>query len=199
MDRDRVEKIFMSPPNVTTDRMILRRIVAADCDDVFEYSSNDEVTKYLSWEKHLDKKFTKRYLKIVNKAYKEGRYYDWALELKSNGRMIGTCGFSGFDYQNNTCEIGYVINPEYWGKSYATEAARAVISFAFEILGAHAVDAKCFRENTASSEVMSKCGMNFMCEKNEYINKFRKNVNLLYYRITRSEFYTHNKTQKNSI
>ena len=195
MYKEKIEQIFMSPPTVETERLILRRIVSSDCDDIYEYSSKDEVTKYLSWEKHTDKKFTKRYMKIINKAYKEGRYFDWAVELKSGGKMIGTCGFSGFDYQNNTCEIGYVINPDFWGNSYAAEAANAVIRFAFDVLGAHAVRAKCFLENTASCEVMKKCGMSFLCEKNEYVNKFRKNVDLIYYGITRSEYYTHNKTE----
>ena len=195
MNKERVERIFSSPPAVETERLYLRRIDASDYEDVFEYSSKDEVTEYLSWEKHADKKFTKKYLKIIDKAYKEGRYFDWALELKSSGKMIGTCGFSGIDYVNNTCEIGYVINPDYWGRSYASEAASAVIEYAFDILGAYAVYAKCFRENNASREVMKKCGMNFIYEKSEYIKKFRKSVDLLYYRITRSEYYSYNITE----
>ena len=58
-------------------------------------------------------------------------------------------------------EIGYVLNPNYWGNGIATEAAFAVIAFAFEKLNMHRVEAKFMQGNDASLGVMKNLGMTF--------------------------------------
>jgi ribosomal-protein-alanine N-acetyltransferase len=75
--------------------------------------------------------------------------------------MIGTCGFTRIDRQNSIVEIGYVINPDYWGMGIATEAASKVINFAFETLKVNRVEARFMFGNEASLKVMHKIGMKF--------------------------------------
>lgn len=165
MDSEFIKSVFSPPPCLETERLLLRAIKPRDADDMFEYSSDSEVTRYLTWEPHSSKRYTRLYISGVENAYRRGAFFDWALVLRANGKMIGTCGFTSFDEQRSSCEIGYVLNPRYRGYGLAPEAAFRVIRFAFEVLGARRVEAKFMEGNTASLRVMEKCGMRF--EKTE--------------------------------
>lgn len=189
MDRNEIKRIFYSPPVRYTERLILRPVSSGDVCDMYEYSSDPDVTRYLVWEPHRNIAFTKRQIKNILNAYKDGRYYDWALELKCNGKMIGTCGFTSFDHQNNACEIGYVLNPRYHGYSLATEAALSVTDFAFETLKTEAVFARCMIPNLSSRRVMEKCGMTFdKAEKRAFVKQNRQ-VDVLRYSISSDDYF----------
>ena len=89
--------------------------------------------------------------------------------------MIGTCGFTSFDFRNNSAEVGYVLNRSYWGKGIAPEALDAVIAFGFDELILRRIEAKFIIGNDNSRRVMEKCGMQFegvlrssMMVKHEY-------------------------------
>ena len=75
--------------------------------------------------------------------------------------MIGTCGFTRIDEENSILEIGYVINPRFWGMGIATEAAERIIKFAFEELNINRIEAKFMFGNEASLAVMKNNGMKF--------------------------------------
>ncbi|MBE6613159.1 MAG: GNAT family N-acetyltransferase, partial [Ruminococcaceae bacterium] len=76
-------------------------------------------------------------------------------------KMIGTCGFTTLDFANNAAEVGYVLNPAYWGMGIAPEAVRRVIDFGFRELNVHRIEAKYMVENARSRRVMEKVGMTF--------------------------------------
>ena len=91
--------------------------------------------------------------------------------------MIGTCGFTCFDFPNNSAEIGYVINPDFHGQGIATEVSARVIRYGFEMLALERIECKFMMENRASLRVMEKIGMTFegirrsgMLVKGEYRN-----------------------------
>ena len=151
--------LFKNIPTLETERLILRRMKPSDLADVFDYAKRSEVSEFLLWYPHDELAFTRRYLKIVDTKYKRGEFYDWAVVNKADGKVIGTAGFTRFDIFNNTGEIGYVLNSEYWGRGLAAEASRAVITFGFEVLGLRRIEAKYMIENTSSRRVAEKCGM----------------------------------------
>ena len=65
------------------------------------------------------------------------------------------------DEENRVAEIGYVLNPDFWGMGLATEAAAEVIKFGFETMNMHRIEAKFMFGNDASLAVMRKLGMKF--------------------------------------
>ena len=75
--------------------------------------------------------------------------------------MIGTCGFTRFDYENNAAEVGYVINPEYRGRGIAPEALARVLEFGFTELKLNRIEARYIVGNEVSRRVMEKCGMTY--------------------------------------
>lgn len=184
-----IYKIFTKMPEIETERLILRRMRADDATDMFEYARRKDVTEFLTWFPHPDKQYTKDYLEYLGTRYRVGDFFDWAITLKENGKMIGTCGFTSFDYANDCAEMGYVLNPDYRGHGIAPEALRAVLQFGFDNLGLHRAEAKFIEGNDASRRVMEKVGMKFegirrggMLIKGEY-----KSIGIC--AILRDEFY----------
>ena len=150
-------RIFKKFPVLKTERLLLRRITKDDVYDVFDYSSSENLTKYLLWYPHKTITYTSKYLSVVNKLYKKVKFYDWGIEFE--GRMIGTVGFTRLDLNNAIGEIGYVISEKYAGCGIATEAAKRIIEFGFNELSLNRIEARYIKENLGSKRVASKAGM----------------------------------------
>jgi RimJ/RimL family protein N-acetyltransferase len=135
-------------------RLILRKFNSDDWQDLYEYLSKEEVVKYEPYstfsQEDCKKEATDR---SDNNAF-------WAVCLKENNKMIGNVYFQGQEPKEfMSWEIGYVFNPAYYGKGYATEACRRMFQYAFEELGAHRISARCNPENTASWKLMERLSM----------------------------------------
>lgn len=154
-----VADIYKDLPKLETPRLLLRKLRGEDCVDMFAYASNDEVTKYVTWETHRNIKDTEAFIEFVLGKYAASEVAPWAIEYKENGRFIGTIDFVWWKPTHNSAEIGYVISHEYWGKGITTEAAKAIIQFGFEQMELVRIQAKCFVDNIPSERVMQKAGM----------------------------------------
>ena len=161
MKREHIHKIFSNIPTIRTERLVLRKMSLDDTDDMYEYAKRSDVTLYLTWSPHAEKAYTFQYLKYLQTRYRAGDFYDWAICDKESGKMIGTCGFTRFDFPNDAAEIGYVINPDYAGRGLATEAVEAIIAYGFKMLSLNRIECRFIPENVASRRVMEKNGMIF--------------------------------------
>lgn len=159
MEKEEIVRLFRDPPVLECDRIVLRRMLKSDAADMFEYASNPAVTKYLTWDVHPTKRFSANYLAYLNTRYRAGEFFDWAIVTRNGNKMIGTCGFTRFNFSAYSAEIGYVLNPTYWGRGVAAEAARRVIRFGFDVLELHRIEAKFMEGNRQSLRVMEKLGM----------------------------------------
>ena len=146
-------------PTLETKRLILRRISRKDTRDIFEYSKDSRTSKYLLWYPHSSISDTKRQVRNILKRYKKGNLYDYAVILKKNGKMIGTCGFTKIEPLDDRAEIGYVINPDFWGHGYATEAVKRILAFGFEELGLERIEARFIKGNESSFKLMQRVNM----------------------------------------
>ncbi len=156
-----LSKLFQHIPTLETPRLLFRAVKRSDLYDIYEYSSDPNTSEFLLWEPHKNLDYTREFIELVISKYKSGDYNDWALVYKETGKMIGTCGFTRIDEENNIVEIGYVINPKFWGMGIATEAAEKIIEFAFEELKVNRIEAKFMFGNDASLAVMKNVGMKF--------------------------------------
>ena len=133
-----------------------------DAFDMYEYARMPKTSTYLTWGPHTDIEYTKNYLAFVISKYRTGEFFDWAVVIKGEEeKMIGTCGFSRIDFSNDIGEIGYVINPDFWGQGYATEAVQTIMQFGFDKLDFNRIEGKFIIGNDASLAVMKKCGMQY--------------------------------------
>lgn len=154
----------------------LRAIQYEDYKDMFEYGSDSETTKHLSWK--LDSlEEAKSVIKIVHLSRPErGLPLAYALICKGNNKMIGTCDYHTIDWETLNGEIGYVINRDYWGKGYMTKACKALIDFGFHYLNLNTVTISHDINNIGSQRVIEKSGFIFLEErihpKNKTLNRF---------------------------
>jgi len=91
---------------------------------------------------------------------REGLPSQFAIEIESEGTLLGYCGFFHQDVDGTSeIEIGYRLHPDYWNKGLATEAATAVRDHAFRDLKLSRVISLIHPENIASRRVAEKIGM----------------------------------------
>ena len=92
------------------------------------------------------------------------------------------------EHFHQRAEIGYWLGVPYWGKGYATEAAKAVIGYAFETLGVQRVFAFHFTRNPASGRVLARAGMQREGTMRQHLVKWDERVDVDYYGILRDDW-----------
>ena len=92
--------------------------------------------------------------------YREDGYGLWAMELRATGELVGDCGLVTQVFPDrNEIEVGWHVKRELQGLGLATEAARAVMHYAFEDLGLTTLISLIRPENIPSARVAEKLGM----------------------------------------
>ncbi len=145
---------------LNTPRIKLRRICYDDLTDMFEFTSNPSVTKYLEWESHNDIVQTQEFIKKTVDAYTSMESsFSWGIEYISNSKFIGVIRI--YDYISNygRAEISYIINPDYQGQGIMTEAVLKIFSYCFNKLNLVRIQAKCSTLNENSIKLLQKTGM----------------------------------------
>ncbi|SFQ41281.1 ribosomal-protein-alanine N-acetyltransferase [Psychrobacillus psychrotolerans] len=154
-----IEKIYSDLPILETERLILRKVTEEDIEDMYLYGSDEEVSKYVTWNTHETIADTKGFVEFVLNKYENKQVSPWGIEYKENGKFIGTIDFVWWQPNHKIAEIGYVISKDYWGKGLTTEVAKELVKFGFEEMDLVRVQARCDVENIASARVMEKAGM----------------------------------------
>jgi ribosomal-protein-alanine N-acetyltransferase len=89
----------------------------------------------------------------------------WPIYFLENDQFAGCAGLRPYQLDQHIYELGFHLLPDYWGRSLAQEAGRAVIAFAFEKLAAEALFAGHHPANSASRRVLAKLGFQFTHEE----------------------------------
>jgi len=139
---------------IETARLQIRRHHPDDWRDLFEYLSLPEIYAYEPGGPISEEDARK-----LARERAEGESF-LPVILKESGKMIGHLYFNRFGPEEFlTWELGYIFNPQYYNRGYATEAARAIIRYGFERLHAHRIVAHCNPKNIASVRVLEKAGL----------------------------------------
>ena len=147
-----------------TERLILRPFVSSDAQPMFDnWASDPEVTKFLTWPTHTDVDVTRRVIDLWVKVGEcDPSSYNWCIALRDSDEPIGSIAVVSQDEFTSTLEIGYCLSRRFWGQGLVPEAARAVLDFLLNVVGASAVTAKHDLNNPNSGRVMQKCGMQLL-------------------------------------
>jgi RimJ/RimL family protein N-acetyltransferase len=116
----------------------------------------------------------------------------FAVTLKPDGTFIGAVGLS-LESEHSRAELGYWIGKPFWDLGYATEAARAVISYGFRQLGLNRIHARCFSFNKASAHVLEKLGMTHEGHLRKHILQWGEFEDIEVFGILKSEFIAKSK------
>ena len=156
-----IEEIYGDLPRLETERLILRKVTREDAEDIFAYGSDEEVSRYVTWDTHQSMEDSLGFISFIEQQYANKSIAPWAIEFKEDGRMVGTVDFVLWRPKHQLAEMGYVLNKEYWGRGIMTEAAGELVRFGFTQMDLVRIQARCFVENPGSSRVMEKIGMSY--------------------------------------
>ncbi len=153
------QNVFSHLPVLETRRLRLRPLSMRDDKDMFRYASDPAVSRHVLWEAHETPRQTRAVLRAALRQYREGAPSSFAIERRSDRRMIGTIGFMWINTEHRSGEVGYSLARDCWNQGYATEALSAVIDFGFRTLRLNRIESQHETDNPASGRVMEKCGM----------------------------------------
>lgn len=152
------------PPLVTIDtvRLRLREFTLADATAVFQIMRQTAVFRFADWEPPLSPYDTEEMLQ---------RYLAWQFDAPrlhlvlaitlpaEQGKLIGTIGLNTTNEATAEAELGFNLDPDYWRRGLATEAAQAMIEYGLATAGWRRIFATCDVDNKASEKVLRKLGM----------------------------------------
>ena len=139
-----------------SERLLLRPPESADIPRLIMLIGDYEVAKNLAVVPHpYTIEHARDYLQRSARVRAEGTGFNFAIIRKWDGVYIGGCGLR---LDRGVFEMGYWLGKPYWGKGYATEAAKRLAGFAFHDLKAERLEAGFFHDNPASGHVLEKLG-----------------------------------------
>jgi len=143
-------------PELTTARLLLRKIEDADKTFIFEGLSHPEVIKYYGVS-YTSLEETTAQMNFYNDLLVNETGIWWAICFNEDpAKVIGACGFNQLHKQFKKIEMGYWLLPPYWGKGIMTEAVPAIIGYAFTNMDIHRIEAVVEDGNGESTKLLQK-------------------------------------------
>jgi RimJ/RimL family protein N-acetyltransferase len=150
----------MGSVNLRTERLELRPVCDEDVDRILEYRNRPEVTRWLLRTEVDPSSFRAAWRRAAEDPD------DHSVAMTLNGVVIGTVSLDVLDGMGQPGmptrtegQLGYIVDPRYGGRGYATEAVTAMMAYAFDRLGVRRITAACFADNLASVRILEKVGM----------------------------------------
>ncbi len=137
--------------HIETERLLLKPVAPEDVSAMFIWTSDPEVNPYLSYPLHHDVSVMQKWIASLRPENLEFGFY-----RSEDGLLIGTGGIG--KCSDGLHHLGYNLRRDMWGKGDATEAAKAMLSWARRALGINNFAAEHALENIASGNVIRKCG-----------------------------------------
>lgn len=146
-------------PTLETERLLLRPFTAADAPHVQRLAGDRAVASTTLTIPHpYEDGMAEQWIAMHEEEFARGSAVILAIVRRADDALLGTIGIT-LNAAHARGELGYWIGTPYWGRGYCTEAARAMLRYAFETLALHRVHACHFARNPASGRVLQKIGM----------------------------------------
>jgi len=175
-------------PELRTPRLVLRSLTVADAPAIHALVSAYEVAlNTLSIPHPYPEGAAEAWISTHQDDYDVGREITWGITAREDGRVMGVISLRPVKAHRHG-EMGYWLGVPYWNQGYMTEAARAVLDYAFGQVGLDRVYATHFARNPASGRVMQKIGMNREGCLRQHVLRWGVPRDLVYYGILRDEW-----------
>jgi RimJ/RimL family protein N-acetyltransferase len=147
-------------PELGTERLHLRRIKQADTEAWLAVFNHPEVMRYLTDFGHSTTNLNEveSIIKWTDDIFTQQTGIRWAITLKPDSRMIGSCGFHLYKRRDRCAEIGYELQHDYWRQGIMSEALSAVLEFGFKQMQLHRAEANVTEGNQPSGGLLRRLG-----------------------------------------
>lgn len=150
------------PTTIKTKRLILRKPRLSDAPQEFEYKSDPEVTKFMTFKTYTKFSQATPFIKKCLKEWKIKNHDNfnrtWFITTKRSNKSIGNISLT---IKKNKANFGYILSKKKWGKGYMSEALAAIIELAQKIPNVKVIWGQCDIDNKASAHVMQKAGLKY--------------------------------------
>lgn len=169
-----------------TQRLILRPFTEADASDLYEYAKDPRVGPPAGWPPH---KSLEESREIIGSVFSAANTF--AVVDKPSGKAIGSAGFVG---RHQTLlpgpddEIGYALNPEFWGRGLMPEVVRELLRYGFEDLGLRTIWCNHWEQNQKSRRVIEKCGFVHRFTQKTWEELMGEERTVCFYALTKEEW-----------
>lgn len=148
---------------IETFRLYLREFDLSDAKNMFDLNNDKEVIKYTGDDHFSSELEALDFIKNYD-HYKIHGFGRWAVILKKSNEFIGWSGLK-LNEENNI-DIGFRFYKKYWGLGFASESAKAVLEYGFNVLKLECIVGRVAPENIASVRILEKLGMKFKKQGN---------------------------------
>lgn len=138
-------------PTLETDRLILREIVASDAPTLYDIHSDAKAMRWFGSDPIINLQQAEKLVETFaswRKLPNPGAR--WGIERKSDSQLLGTCGLFKWNRGWRSCIVGYELAQSAWGAGFMLEALSAALTWGFEHMELHRVEAQIHPENVAS-------------------------------------------------
>ncbi len=142
---------FSPFPFLHTERLFLRRLSDADAPPLFRLRSDPKVMQFVGRPAPKELREVQDLIDSINMRIDKNESIFWGFESLSHSGLIGTIGFWQILPEHHRAEVGYLLDPDYWGQGIMTEALHAVVDYGFSKMKLHSVQAEIHAKNFASA------------------------------------------------
>jgi [ribosomal protein S5]-alanine N-acetyltransferase len=171
---------FQPFPELMTDRLLLRQINLSDAPEIFFLRSNKDVLQFIGREPAVSVKEAEVFINMITQSIKENESVMWGIALRTAPSiLIGNICYWRLQKENFRAEIGYSLHPQYWRKGIMKEAINKVLSYGFEVLKLHSVEARTEANNKASAAILEATGFakeGYLKEEFHFRGRFHDSV-----------------------
>lgn len=177
----------MHRPTLETPRLTLRPMIVGDAPELHRLVNDVEIARNTAMIPHpYPEGLAEEWIAAHQERFEKNIEIVFGIERREDRALVGVIGV--LPEPHDMAEFGYWIGQEYWNNGYATEAAAAVIEYAFRTLGVNRVEAIHFTRNPASGRVMEKCGMRYEGTLRQARKKWDEYLDVKVYSIIRSDW-----------
>ena len=177
-----------APQELRTARLLLRSLEREDVPAMVRLAGTKEIA---ATTLNIPHPYTEddalSFLAKAGEDFRAGRSVSFAISIWPGRELCGAVGLNIAEPHGHA-ELGYWIGLPFWGKGYATEAARGALAFGFQMLGLHRIYAHHFAGNTASQRVLEKIGMRHEGRFRQHIRKWDNYIDVENYGLLAEEF-----------
>jgi RimJ/RimL family protein N-acetyltransferase len=175
-------------PTISTDRLNLRWLTIADVPALYEIFGDPVVCRYWSRPPFSNMAEAAAYQREIVDLFESRTLFQWGIAEAGTDHVIGTCTLANLSPAHRRAEIGFALAQNAWGRGYMAETINALLTFAFETLHLHRVEADVDPRNHRSIAVLEHAGFRREGYLRERYHMDGEVQDALFYGLLRSEF-----------
>jgi len=145
-------------PTINTARTRLRWMTEDDVDSLYRIFSHPEVMRYWGTPPLADRDAAAGLLAEIQENFRRRTSMKWGIAESESDKVIGTVTLFNLNLDNRRAEVGYGLDRAFWRQGYITEALEGLLSYAFNVLQLHRLEADVDPRNAGSIRTLEKLG-----------------------------------------